>query len=238
MDLKSHLSRPKGRCGGLQAWCSIWRAGCLPAPQSPHSPVSRLLSLLLPCLLKSFSFLPRLPTEPRPSFTPLLAITHALLDESLPPATPAQSKVGLSPSPVPGDGPHSRWTCPIPRGDAQDARGRADVSGSLRAPRLTQAGTWKVIVRNRIMVPVTQEVKNPPAVLETHRRCASGLGRCPGGGHGNSLQYSCLENPTDRGACWATVHGATESRTRLTMHMVHKHAGQNRPGRTWPLLTE
>ena len=34
----------------------------------------------------------------------------------------------------------------------------------------------------------------------------SGLGRSPGGRHGNSLQYSCLENPTDRGAWWATVH--------------------------------
>ena len=37
----------------------------------------------------------------------------------------------------------------------------------------------------------------------------------PGGGHGNPLQYSCLENPMDRGAWWATVHGVTESQTRL-----------------------
>ena len=34
-----------------------------------------------------------------------------------------------------------------------------------------------------------------------------GLGRSPGGGHGNSLQKSCLENPMDRGAWWAAVHG-------------------------------
>ena len=34
-----------------------------------------------------------------------------------------------------------------------------------------------------------------------------GLGRCPGEGNGNPLQYSCLGNPTDRGAWWATVHG-------------------------------
>ena len=34
-----------------------------------------------------------------------------------------------------------------------------------------------------------------------------GLGRFPGGGHGKPLQDSCLGNPTDRGACWATVHG-------------------------------
>ena len=40
-----------------------------------------------------------------------------------------------------------------------------------------------------------------------------GLGRSPGGVHGNPLQYSCLENPMDRGAWWATVHGVTESNT-------------------------
>ena len=45
---------------------------------------------------------------------------------------------------------------------------------------------------------------------------AHGLSRDPmGGGHGNPLQYSCLKNPTDRGAWQATVHGVTESRTRL-----------------------
>ena len=38
-----------------------------------------------------------------------------------------------------------------------------------------------------------------------------GSGRSPGGGHGNPLQYSCLENPMDRGAWWATVHGVTKS---------------------------
>ena len=41
-----------------------------------------------------------------------------------------------------------------------------------------------------------------------------GLGRSLGGGHGNSLLYSCLENPMDRGPGWATVHGVTKSRTR------------------------
>ena len=40
-----------------------------------------------------------------------------------------------------------------------------------------------------------------------------GLGRSPGGGHGNPLQYSGLENPMDRGAWWAAVHGVTESQT-------------------------
>ena len=42
-----------------------------------------------------------------------------------------------------------------------------------------------------------------------------GLGRSPGEGNGNPLQYSCLENPMDRGAWRATVHGVTKSQTRL-----------------------
>ena len=41
-----------------------------------------------------------------------------------------------------------------------------------------------------------------------------GLGRSPGGGHGNPLQYSCLENPMDRGAWRAMVHGVAKSQTR------------------------
>ena len=43
-----------------------------------------------------------------------------------------------------------------------------------------------------------------------------GLGRSPGGGHGNPLQYSCLQNLLDRGAWWATVHGIARSWTRLS----------------------
>ena len=42
-----------------------------------------------------------------------------------------------------------------------------------------------------------------------------GLDRSPGGGHGNTLQYSCLENPMDRGAWRATVHGVRKSQARL-----------------------
>ena len=43
-----------------------------------------------------------------------------------------------------------------------------------------------------------------------------GSGRSPGEGNGNPLQYSCLENPRDGGAWWATVHGVAKSRTRLS----------------------
>ena len=43
-----------------------------------------------------------------------------------------------------------------------------------------------------------------------------GSGRSPGEGKGNPLQYSCLENPMDGGAWWATVHRVAKSRTRLS----------------------
>ena len=58
-------------------------------------------------------------------------------------------------------------------------------------------------------------VKYPPANAVDMRDEGSipGSGRSPGGGNGNPLQYSCLENPMDRGAWWAMVHGATKSWT-------------------------
>ena len=58
-------------------------------------------------------------------------------------------------------------------------------------------------------------VKNPSANAGDVRDAGSvpGLGKSPGGGHGNSLQYACLENPMDRGAWRATVHRVAESDT-------------------------
>ena len=60
-------------------------------------------------------------------------------------------------------------------------------------------------------------VKNPPANAGDLRDggLIPGLGRFPGGGHGNPLQYPCLENPMDRGAWRATVHRVTKRQTRL-----------------------
>ena len=52
-------------------------------------------------------------------------------------------------------------------------------------------------------------VKNLPANTED-AGSFPGSGRSPGGGDGNPLQYSCQDNPMDRGAWWATVRGATE----------------------------
>ena len=56
-------------------------------------------------------------------------------------------------------------------------------------------------------------VKNLPASAEDIRDVGSipGLGGSPGEGHGNPLQYSCLENPMDREAWWATILGVAKS---------------------------
>ena len=60
--------------------------------------------------------------------------------------------------------------------------------------------------------------KNLPANAGDLREAGliSGLGRSTGGGHGNPLQYSCLENSMDRGALWATAHGVAKGRTQLS----------------------
>ena len=59
-----------------------------------------------------------------------------------------------------------------------------------------------------------------------------GLGRSPGEGNGNPLQNFCLENPTDRGAWWAAVHGVTKSRTQLKRLSSSIHIQRSFPGST------
>ena len=61
-------------------------------------------------------------------------------------------------------------------------------------------------------------VNNPPANAGDAGEMGliPGLGRSPGEENGNPLQYSCLGNPMDRGAWWATVRGVTKSQTRLS----------------------
>ena len=67
---------------------------------------------------------------------------------------------------------------------------------------------------------VAQTVKNLPAMWETQVRFP-GTGRVPGEGNGNPLQDSCLENPMDRGAWRAIVHGVAESLTQLSDTHTH-----------------
>ena len=66
-------------------------------------------------------------------------------------------------------------------------------------------------------------VKNLPANAGDIRDSGliPGSGKSPGEGHGNPLQYSCLENPMDRGASWATIHRVAKSWTRLKCLSTH-----------------
>ena len=64
-------------------------------------------------------------------------------------------------------------------------------------------------------------VKNPPAYARD-TGSIPGRGRSPGEGNANPVKYSCLENPTARGAWWAQVHGITKSQTTKPSH-THLH---------------
>ena len=80
--------------------------------------------------------------------------------------------------------------------------------------------------KSRKYCGTSQVVKNLPANAGDVRDVGSvpGLGRCPGGEYGNTLHYSCLENPRDRGAWWATLHGAAQlEMTEETQHTSTKH---------------
>ena len=87
--------------------------------------------------------------------------------------------------------------------------------------KLVIEGTYLSIIKaisdNLMTFQVVLVVKNPPAsVGDIRDKCLiPGSGRSPEGGNGNSVQYSCLENPMDRGARWATVHGVTQNRKGL-----------------------
>jgi len=72
---------------------------------------------------------------------------------------------------------------------------------------------------------VAQLVKKPPANEGDARDTGSNPGsrRSPGEGHGNPLQYSCLGNPMDRGAWWATVHRVTKSHAPLKWLSTAQH---------------
>ena len=69
---------------------------------------------------------------------------------------------------------------------------------------------------------MAQKVKNPPAIQETTCNAGDlgsipGLGRSPGEGNGNPLQYSCLGNPMNRGDLWAPVYGVAKVRHDLAI---------------------
>ena len=72
---------------------------------------------------------------------------------------------------------------------------------------------------------MTPVIKTPPSKAGDIRDMGSilGSGRSLGGGHGNPLQYSCLENPMDRGVWWATVHRIAQSQTGLKQLSMQAH---------------
>ena len=99
-----------------------------------------------------------------------------------------------------------RELSPVPCSDLE-----AGMQGS---GRLTREGQMVVLT-----------VKHLPASAGDLRNSGSipALGRAPGGGHGNPLQYSCLENPMDRGAWQATVHRVAESDTTEATEHTTQH---------------
>ena len=81
----------------------------------------------------------------------------------------------------------------------------------------------------RALLQTALVVKTPPASAGGVRDPGSipGSGRAPGGGQGKPLQCSCLENPMDRRAWWATVHSVAKSRTQLKRLSIHTHREEN-----------
>ena len=70
---------------------------------------------------------------------------------------------------------------------------------------------------------MTQRVKNLRKMQDMQETCVQSLGQedSPGRGHGNPLQYSYLENPTDRGAWWPIVHRVKTTQTQLKQLSMH-----------------
>ena len=73
-------------------------------------------------------------------------------------------------------------------------------------------------------------VKNPPTNAGDVRDAGliPGTGRCPEGGNGNPLQYSCLENPMDGGAWWAAVHNIAKSWALKQLSTLHRQSAPYR----------
>ena len=84
--------------------------------------------------------------------------------------------------------------------------------------KLKKRNRWNSVMANRTPSQAALVVKDLPANAGDTRDMGStpGLGRSPEGGHDNPLQYSCLENPMDRGAWRATVHRVTKSQIQLS----------------------
>ena len=94
-------------------------------------------------------------------------------------------------------------------------KGRLHLSWRHSEPERLLRSPAALLTSGIALLPGGPEVKNPPASVGDVRDLGSapGSGRSPGEGNGNLLQYSCLGNPMDRGAWWATVHWVAKSQT-------------------------
>ena len=96
-----------------------------------------------------------------------------------------------------------------------DVSGRFDIYGFYYVEVCSMSTFWRVFL----------VVKNLPANTGDIRDACliPGWGRYPREGLGNPLQYSCLENPMNRGAWWATIHRVAKSQTQLKWFSLHAH---------------
>ena len=75
----------------------------------------------------------------------------------------------------------------------------------------------KILIESKINKGIPRRLSVKEITCQC-RRLSPGLGRSPGEGDGNPLQYSCLGNHMDQGTWWATVHGVAKSWTQQTTH--------------------
>ena len=149
------------------------------------------------------------------------------------PSKSTKTRFSFSGTGLPGMPPPSSWLCPViisgchsplgtwvgaPRAHMHKGHGDLHSEGSLPQSislliRIHDNNVCCTFVGNQVWASGGSMVKNPPADAGDVGSIP-GPGRSPGGGHGNPLQDSCLENPMDRGAWWATVHGVAKSQTR------------------------
>ena len=98
------------------------------------------------------------------------------------------------------------------------------INHCLKKEKLVLIKSLSVICKTIVQTLPGDSGVTLPSMQEMPEIWVLFLGRSPGGGHGNPLQYSCLENPTDRGVWQATVHGISElDTTEVTEHSTAQY---------------
>ena len=92
------------------------------------------------------------------------------------------------------------------------ARAQIFLAGLNRNALINMQLILTAVINMQLTIPYGSAVKNPPASAGDFGSMP-GLGRSPGDGNSNPLQYSCLGNPMDEGAWWVTIHGVSKSQT-------------------------